>query len=447
MNWFVTVLACTAVFELLAVLAWKNEQHRLLDFTTAVITIPAGAVMLLVLASVLWAWLGKTSFVNSLGWSARLLPFAWAIPVFDLIRTFGYGLVIGPPKLNGLELFTASVTGGLLPIESGISIGIRLGIFAASIGVGIVTWSLGRKVWKAVIGGVIFSTVTVKCLSTLSILSLLRGAFRPEAWTALPIEIVRWATLAMSNGYWWNNVYERFPTAVDAQVAITARLVESAFVLVALGLLILIAFLAFRVERWNILRHVYRSWGTFDVLLYVAFGVLFAFQSVSMRYAGVTCWLAIGAFLLLLAALRFASVMRRDLAQISLDEQRESSQPALRGDLSIEGVKVFAKIAEFYALAVSWVLGWPLFACTLTFLAASHLTRSKLWFANVWAPIIFRAFGAGALALLGAYFVTQNAKITMSVLIIAAVAFVHRVFIEAFWMPRTGKGKVGVRGI
>lgn len=438
--WLITVLGSVAIFEFLAILAWRNEEGRLLDFTTAVVAIPAGAILLLVLAALIWTLLGKTSFLPALGWSARLIPFTWAIPLFDLIRTYGNGLIIGPPKLNGLNIFVSSFTAGMLPIESGISIGIRLGLFAAVVGVGIVTWTLSNKIWKAVLGSVVFSAVTIKLMSTMSLLALWKSPFAAESWTALPFEISRRATMVMSNGYWWRSLYERFPTAIDSQAEVAARLVESAFILFALGLLLIFVLLILLKKRWSVLKHIFYAWGAFDLVLYSVFGIALALTQGIPVSGGTTCMLAAGLFTLLLLGLRFTMVLRRDLSRLEADERNRVSQPILRGDITVEGAKAMALAGELYVLFVAWILGWPVFACALVYLSASNLTRSKIWSGNSWAAIIFRALGAGAIALLAMFFMTQDADITTTALTIVIIAALHRVFIEALWLPKMRKG-------
>jgi hypothetical protein len=439
--WFFTVLACTAVFEFIAAFAWKNEQGRLPDLTTAAVAIPAGAIMLLVLAALLWSWLGRAPFLGALGWSVRLLPFAWAIPLFDLIRTYGNGLVIGPPRLNGIGLIVSSLTAGMLPIQSGISIGIRLGLFAAAIGVGMVMWSLTRNIWKTVACGAVFSAVTIKLLSVVSLLSLWKSPFSVHGWTAPPVEIPRRALAVMSQGYWWNDLYERFPTAIDAQAAIAARLNESGFAVLSLGVVLVAAFIILFKKRRSILAHVFASWGAFDMGLYAVLGAAFAFS----RGSGPVCWTAclpaIGIFLFLLIVLRFSMVLRRDVFRLQADERDHVSQPILRGELSTQGAKELALAGELCALAAAWVLGWPVFACALAVLSASFLTRGRMWSANARIASVFRAAGAGAVALMVMFFMTQDAKVISAALAAAVIAALHRIFIEFFWMPRI-RGRV-----
>lgn len=436
--WLTSVLAGVAVFELLAIFAWKNEQGRLWDITTAAVAIPAGAVLLLMIAALLWALFGKMSFSGALGWSARLIPFAWAIPIFDIIRTYGNGLVIGPPKLNGVQLLLSMATGSVLPITSGFSIGVRLGIFTASVGVALVTWHFSKKLWKAVVSGFVWSAVAVKLLASVSLLSLWKDLFG-SGWTVLPVEIMRRATLVMSQGYWWKNTYERFPTAVDAQVDIAARLVSAGFALCGLGFVLLIAFLLFQPKRWSLLRHVYQSWGAFDHALYVLAGVAIAIASkVTVHAASAPAFLL---FFLVVAALRFASVMRRDIARLEQDERGNVSQPITRGELTAADARQYAQASQWFALAAAWVLGWPVFASVGIYLAASHLTRDRLWSLNPWALTLFRALGAGALALSGLFVITQDARITTFALTAAVVVALHRLFIELFWIPRMRMGK------
>jgi hypothetical protein len=437
-SWFFTVLACTAVFEFIAAFAWKNEQGRLPDFTAAAVAIPAGAVLLVVLAAFLWSWLGRAPFLGALGWSARLLPFAWAVPLFDLIRTYGNGLVIGPPRLSGTGLILSCLTAGMFPVESGISVGIRLGLFTAVIGTGMVMWLLTGKVWKTAAGAAVWSAVAIKLLGVVSLLSLWKSPFSIHAWTAAPVEIPRRALSVMSKGYWWNNLYERFPAAIDAQANVAARLNESGFAVLSLGIILAAAFVILFKKRRSMLAHVLGSWGAFDLALYAALGAAFAFS----RGSGPVCWTAclpaIGIFFLLLISLRFSMVLRRDVFRLQADERDHMSQPVLRGDISAQGASELALAGEIYALAAAWVLGWPIFACALAVLSASFLTRGRAWSVHARIASAFRAAGAGAVALMAWFFIAQDARVTSVALAAAVIAALHRIFIEFFWMPKTG---------
>ncbi|MBD3251969.1 hypothetical protein GF380_06005 [Candidatus Uhrbacteria bacterium] len=447
-SWLSALLASVAVFELLALLAWRMEDGRVFDFTTAIITIPAGALLFVVTASFLWGVLTKTAFQDALGWSARLLPFFWAVPLIDLIRTFGSGIVIGPPQLSGVQVLQLIGTAGLLPVNSGISIGIRLGIFAGVLGIAVVTWAMTRSVWKTIVTGVVMSSVVIKSLLTLSLLAIWRMPFRADGWMALPFEVPRRAINEMSKGYWWDQLYQRFPTAIDGQAEIALRLVESATIVTALGLFLVAAYLVFQKARWSILHHVYRAWTTFDVGLYVGFGLIAVFSQGGLRplgSGGSTCLLAGLLFLLLLIFLRFSMVLRRDLAQLEADERGQVNQPIVRGELSLESAKAYAKTGEWFALVAAWALGWPVFASVLVILACSYMTRHKFWSQQSHAVTIFRALGAGAIALLTVFVLSQDATVSELAIAVIIVAALHRFFIEWLWVPRLRKG-VGSKG-
>lgn len=441
-RWTISFLSAVAIFEFLALLAWKNEQGRFFDVTAAFVGIPCAACAFLVATAIIWTLAGKGSFVGAMGWSVRILPFTWAIPIFDLIRTYGNGLAIAPPALNGVQFFIAVVSGGALPLNSGISIGIRLGMIAGAIGTALVAWHVSKKIWAGLLGGWVFSGLALKLLSPAPFLALWGAWFdRAGWWNVSHVEIMRKATLVLSRGYWWADPYGRFLSGVDAQSDIVFRLFTSAQAVLILACFFVIAFFLFAPARTALLRRVIWSWGSAEALLYTFVGFAFGWSLRASQTGGSSAMIAVALFIVLLLGLRIHSVFRRDLANLEQDERLSVPQPLTRGDMSFDTADAMSRTALCIAAASAWVLGWPIFFCAAAYVALANLVRDRFWSPHAWAVFVFKILGGASFACLAFFFLTQSAKITISLPLILLTILLYRVTIDLFWMPRIRKSR------
>lgn len=441
--WSLSILSTIAVFEFLAAFAWRTESGRLLDPTTAAIAIPAGAFALIAFAALLLSWLARVPVTTSLSMIARLLPFACALPLIDLIRSYGNGLAVSMPILGGSRLLLASVTGGLLPIDNGIAIGIRSGVFTGALVIGIAVWHHRRSVIRAVIAAVAWSALAVHLVAALSASLFWRSPFAAGTWGAAPHEVARRIVTMLSGGYWWSAVYERFVTSTASPADVAGSCATAAAALIALGTLLIVGFLTRADRAARIVKHAFASWGAFDLLLYAAIGIGAGISARALPATGYACVPAMLLFVLLAVILRFGAVMKRDLFRLGADERDGIHQPIASGELAPDDARAFADISAVFALASAFVLGWPVFAPTLAYLAASRLTRERSSGSVAWAFTAYRAIGAGALAYAALAFVSQGANVSALALTAAGIAAGHRLFVELFWLPRMmGKPQV-----
>ncbi len=436
-SWFVTTMSCIAVFEFLAIFAWKAQGGRIADLTVSLIGIPAGAFAVLVFIAGIWAFFASVSLGNALGFLTRFLPIAWAIPLFDLIRTYGNGVVIGPPKLNGLEYLLASATGGILPMVSGIPVGMRLGIFLGACGAGIVAWQASHRWWKGIVTGLAVSAVFVSLVSATSFLAFSRAPFSAESWNAKPIEITRRATIVLSQGYWWNGTYDRFPSAIDGQTDIAMRLASAGHAVFILGIVLFAGMLVFQKSRWSTFKHLFFHRAVAEMLIALGIGIGSAWTVLSSQTKGWTFACAAGIGIFVLLALRISRALRHDLASVEQDERSQVSQPLTRGDMSPESARSIATASEWYAVAGAWMLGWPIVASVVVFLAASMLIRDRSW--SAWP--LFRSLCDGvslsALSVAGYFFLSQKAVLAPSALAGALAAFLLAYAVA--WVERRGR--------
>ncbi|HWQ99890.1 MAG TPA: hypothetical protein VN397_03535 [Candidatus Methylomirabilis sp.] len=443
--WLATVLGSVAVFEFLAAIAWPAGRG-IPDLTTAIVTVPVATLLAMLIVAFLWSFLAQVPLSGGLSFVSKLLPLAWIFPLFDLIRSLGFG-VASPildgkggnalaPIIDGNGYLLALVTGGLLPLDTGIMAGMRLGMFAGAVCAGLVAWALTKNAWKTLVSAFVMSGVLVKLVYFASALGLWQRITHGSGWAAGEPGVSRSILLAVTNGYWWSNIYDRFPSAVDVQAAIALRLTTAGLLVVGLGLVLAVAFI-WTVPAWKrVCRHVYRSWSMLDLALYaVGGGVLYALFTKSFRLTGMD-WSAFALFLLLLAALRLASALERSLSRLREDERANADQPVARGDVSPDVAEDVISVALLYVLVSSWVLGWPVFAAVLVHLAASHLTRDRSWPVWPWLATVFRSVGAAALTLSGLFFITQSANtLTVAAIAVCCLAAAHRLVVEFAWIP------------
>jgi hypothetical protein len=246
---------------------------------------------------------------------------------------------------------------------------------------------------------------------------------------------------AITNGYWWNNLYDRFPSAVEKQSDLAIHLTTSGIMVLALGIVLFLVFAWLLPSRGRTLRHFFRAWSALDLLLYVmGAAVITRFAGVAAAIRG-TWWDAALLALLVLAALRIHAVLERCLRQLppgveALAPGDPSEGPIACGDLEPGIASAISRIALIFALAAAWTLGWPVFAAVIGFLAASRLSRDRFWSSWPWVATAFRALGASALALASFFFMAQHARITGVAMLVMVIAAGHRVGAEMFLKAR-----------
>lgn len=430
-SWFVSTLSCIAIFEFLAIFAWKAQGDRVIDLTIGLVGIPAGAFAIVAFTALLWAFFASVPFGNALGFLTRFLPIAWAIPLFDLIRTYGNGVAIGPPKLNGLTYLLASATGGVLPMVSGIPVGMRLGIFLAACGVGIVAWQASHRWWKGIVAGLAVSAVFISLISSFSFLAFSRAPFSAESWTAKPVEIARRATIVLSQGYWWNNTYDRFPSAVDGQTDVAIRLASAGHAIFLLGIVLFAGLLVFQKSRWRTFKRMFLNRSTAEMFVVLGIGLGCAWASASSQTRGWTFAYAVSIGFLVILALRISRSLRQDLASAEQDDPSRMMSP--------EAARSIASAAEWYAVAGAWVLGWPIMIALGVFLGASALARDRNWLVWPMFRVICEGIALSVIAAGGYFFLSQKAILTPLVLAGALAAFLFSCAIA--WVDRRGRGR------
>jgi hypothetical protein len=444
-SWILTVLGCVAVFELLAAFAWRNERSGFLDLTTALVSIPVATLVVILIIAALWALLLNVPFTGCLSGVSRLLPLAWAVPMFDLIRSAGQGTLYVTPIVDGNGYLGTVFSGGLFPLDSGLTVGMRLGTFAAVVGTALVVWVYRKSVWRTVLAAFLTSATLAKMTFMAAGLGLWERIVHYASytgrmgWIAEPFEVSRSVIQSVDNGYWWTNLYERFPTAIDTQSVIAIRLTTAGLLVFSLGCVLAIAFV-WQLPAWKkIRRHVYAGWGMMDLAVCTVGAGIITSVILKIPVFVSTGWWAVDLVVMALAALRLSSVLRRDLHNLVRDERENANQPIVRGDLSVDDARELADISLWFVLITSWVLGWPVFACILVYLAAAHLSRDRVWTSLPWTIPIFRAVGAAAIALASFFFVSQTAKIVLAAVVVSCLAATYCLAVEFMWKRQKAK--------
>lgn len=422
-SWLLSVFASSVILAALSAFAWHGETSRLPDFTVSLVTIPVGVLAVILGIALLWRMLAQIPLASGLTFLARLLPFSWIVPIIDILRSGGSGFVFTGIPFDAPHYLLAVFTATLFPVEISIPIALRAGIVAMTLVAAFVVWFSRRALIRSVVMGVITSAALVKAVFFPVAIGLWQGLLRGEGFVTGVGSLSREATIAVTNGYWWMNIYERFPTAVDTQAAAALRLATAAYMVFALGILLLILLLWFVPSVKKILSHGFRSWSSLHAFVYVVGGAIasVAFGATAAQFQR-NWWVAFMVALLLMAALRLHFVLERCL--FGADSLEGCLPAALGRDLS------FA--AGAYALVAAWVLGWPVFLAILAALAASALSRHSLWSDWSWAATVFRSAGAASLALAGFFFASQDARLAISAIGIALIAALYQAGAEIF---------------
>ena len=296
-------------------------------------------------------------------------------------------------------------------------------------------WHGTKIAWKTLVAAVLMSAVFTKLVYFASALGLWYRLTHGLGWVASSDGVTRSILLAVTNGYWWSNIYERFPTAVDMQSAIALRLTTAGILATALGIVLALVFI-WQIPAWKrVCLHAFRSWSAFDLALYAAGGCIFHVALTLTPLSVSAGWLAPVAALAMLAALRLASALQRSLYFLSRDERANADQPVARGDLKPDAAEDLILAALLYVLMTAWTFGWPVFAMILVYLSASQLTRDRSWSSWPRLATVFRSAGAAVLSLGGAFFVSQSNKLAVATVIVSGLAAAHRLAVEFLWIP------------
>lgn len=443
--WLLSVICSIGIFALLSGLAWHGPNGRLPDMAALLIAIPASALTLSLLAAALWTLLARVPFTSGLAFVARILPLTWAIPLLDLIRSGGRGVILSATPLDAPSKFLAAVTGALLPAESAVPLAIRLGIFSIVIVTAFVVWFARKPVGgastfiRSFIAALVMSLATVKLTFFSSELGIWNAFLHGRGWVTGTVETGREAIRAVTNGYWWTNLYDRFPAAVEPQADIAIRLTAVGVAALALGVMLTLI-LIWRLSSWKrLLAHVFRARSALDLVgITIGAAIITALAARVPPPAG-TWWIALPLALLALAAFRLHAVLERCLHRAGSDSfvaANPADGPIACGDLAPSQAADLSLIALAFSLLAALALGWPIFATLLASLAASWLSRDRLWSSWPWAATVFRAAGAASLALAGFFFMSQSARMTGVAALVMTLAAAYRVGSELLFKAK-----------
>lgn len=435
--WLRSSAAAVGVFTLLAAFAWHGTNSRFADMTTLLVAIPAGAFILLLLAAACWTLFARVPFASGLAFATRIFPLAWIVPLVDMIRSGGVGVAAPSVALGATDAVIAAATGTLLPMDLALPIGMRVGVFSAALVTAFVVWFVRKHLLAAAASFAVMSVALVKLITSASLLGAAGAVMAGRGWVADPADLARETIRAVTNGYWWNNLYDRFPSAVEPQADIAIRLTAAAVVVLALGI-VLLALFVWRVRGWKRLTtHALRAWSAADLALYAAGGGVITALLMRVPPVQGTWWIACALAVLSLAAFRLHMMLERCLHHAA-SGLGDGSDPVACGDVPPQTAADLSRIALIYALATGFMLGWPVFAALLAAVAASVLSRDRLWTAWPLVATIFRSAGASALAAAGFFFVSQGARLTGAAALVMVLAAAHRSGLELFWPRRKG---------
>ncbi len=410
--WIATFLSLAWVASFFSAFAAPRGDGRLQDVATLLLIRPIEALVFVSTAVAILLFALRSTLPAVLQGLLRWMPLILIAPLIDAFVQGKQGSVTDG-FVNAKQALTALFLGGFgwKPIAS---IGVIASLWFAAFVVGWTVWKLTAKRARAIIAGYAMLVLAMLTLLVPSMIGWFGLPTQATAWSASSSAVYRGFVFRISDGYWWKNVYERFPVAIGADVEVGIQLSLGAFALVVLAFVILL--LALRAFRLS-LRQLFRYLGHEPLVLtgsLVLFGFVFsAIQGNAFHLTFVNAAAVLLFFLTFISALFFVRG-RYDLAELSFDEMRNAAdRPLVSGVLSPKTVQETEPL--FLALAVigGWMLGWPVLFCLLGLvisleLYGSGFVRFKQWFP--WNHLLLGTAGT-ALVLAGWFFGAEHALI------------------------------------
>jgi hypothetical protein len=394
----------------------------------------------LILAGLMGFWLAtaeRTGWVQALerrrhAWALLFVPGLLEGAITMVLRRPAPGFVTAP------EAFVSLVTAGFFPRPLAAA-GVSLGLLVALI------WfarELRRLVQptKSIVAAVGSTYAAAMALllvpSVLGWIGQFVGALATDA-ASVPRGFVRLSL----DGYWWQQVYERFPLVTGGEAALSGQYLLAA--LLFLGGMMVVQFLppwrGMGLRRRLEAVHLWRGW-PFVAAVVLGLGVALAGVKAGRTvFSDGVAWLvAVGTAW----ELWVAAVFHRDLCSLRDDELNRPERPLLTGEWRLEDVEEARVLHGALGLLGAWILGLPVFLPVLVavlmghaslaerlrpserpqegpwFLVATIATFVAAWFFGVGhghlAPSLGRGVGGWTLLMLGwAFFLFPSFRQTM----------------------------------
>ncbi|MCI0597818.1 UbiA family prenyltransferase [Candidatus Parcubacteria bacterium] len=297
-------------------------------------------------------------FTKNYEQSAKMLLFAfpiiWVPPLIDLFFHGALGstmtYLFHAPPLLFRDFFTF-----FGPFEkAGITLGIRLEIAAALIGVALYVWRTTRSVARTILAAISFYAVSFLLVALPSLIFLVSGGI---GLSSLPFFV----EAIQSSGLVANALPGTAVPSSDVVFLETGfnKLMSLVFVpvITALGVL-----LAYTVRPTHVLAHLKNSRATrfFSYTFFIISGILFA-----LPYGFTASWpdvLGIVSLLIALYGAWMVAVCTNDLVDTDIDALSNKNRPLIKGTLSHEDMRGAAWLFFALLLFAAWSAGYyPLF--------------------------------------------------------------------------------------
>ncbi len=323
-------------------------------------------------------------------WSAALqalLP--WTLiallifPLDALVWTFGWKF--SSPFLNVPESIISILTGGLFPRPL-----VSLGAFCVWWGMLWVCFStvkhLTQNRWRAwaTLGAGFF---VFPCFFLIpSVLAWSKLPADVSIFSAGPNTLQRAFVLLNMDGYWWKNIYDRFPLANAGEAIVSGEWFLAAAVFVALcgvGFFLWRKASAWSGNTWKIFLRLRES-----VLLLgpLFLGLAFAWGRgwhVRLTSVNLVAWMVLA---IVIASTWVFGRARRDLHERVRDETHDPARPLVSGLIRAGDLTDFGWTCAAAAIVGAWLLGWPVMMCVVFALWTQTLEETPPMYARALFP-------------------------------------------------------------
>lgn len=352
--------------------------------------------------------------------SEQFVLIAWrALPILLLPGLFNlfcsaFGISANTLTYTSLSFLPIEVlTLGTYP-QAFASWGVLLTLVLSAVGCFFLINHVTRRRATAVKATILFVFSYILLLAVPSIVGWFGLESATSLVTASPYSVQRGLIFLSQEGYWWKNLYERFPgTGIgEAQASVRFLLGGMSF----LSFVVILAFYEWKKRGWSLKKEggFLKPWGFLFFTATLIFGGVLGLISdanFALRFVNVIALLVL---CVTWSAVWMLMIYRNDLFDLPEDESRRADYPLVSGEVDPRVWQARIPLLAVIAGVGSLLLGWPVFVAVFSFLVLQEL-RYHPWIRlkNAFFPSLLSVAGSAlATLLVGWYFVSQDTSVS-----------------------------------
>ena len=406
---FYLISLASGFFSVLA--TSRAQDGRLMDLTQILLLQPLAQLVAVAILVAVFVFFLRAPVKAILQAITPWLPLFIAASVIDLALSC-IGIYFAGTFVNASGALSALLTAGLLPIPLA-SIGTAALIVFAVVMMYRTVLRARRKKTVAIQSAVALYLLSIVALLVPSILGWFALTAPLTAFTAGALSVRRGIIVLVNGGYWWDNLYDRFPFALGGEAEIAGRLLIGALIFIILAVVTsVLVFRSAKLDRLAVWRHLRGDIAWLPFVL-VAFGWAIAIGQGATFPFKFSQLVALVLFLLVIFFAWTYVVGLNHKHDLAMDAAQGINHPLATGDLSMAHADDLNGVFLLFAVAGSFLLGWPVLYAMMAFVGLRSLFDLPPFRLKRLFPINALLLGASNLALVlaGWFFGVEHANL------------------------------------